>query len=104
SVAWRQSGGIAPSERSPAAPPSIARTRASVGGTMGSPSHHWRSQNAARTASAVSVTVTGAVRPAPTEGGLREVLAGAARPISPVAALPVLALDLPSRVVIWSTA
>src|SRR2546422_5275495 len=59
SVAWRQSGGIAPRLRSGGALPSIARTRSSVGGTMGSPSHHSRSQNAARSASGVSDTVTG---------------------------------------------
>ena len=94
SVANRQSGGITPSDRSPGAPPSIARTRASVGGTIGKPSHHCRSQKAASTASGVSRTVisvvAGTVRPAWTEGGLREVLAGSARAISPVS--PVLLL------------
>src|SRR2546425_6775305 len=73
SVAWRQSGGIAPRLRSGGALPSIARTRSSVGGTMGSPSHHSRSQNAARSASGVSDTVTGDARSDTTVGGLSEV-------------------------------
>src|SRR6267378_1285732 len=54
SVASRQSGGTGPSDRSAGAPSSMARTRASVGGTIGRPSHQPRSQNAARTASGSS--------------------------------------------------
>jgi hypothetical protein len=61
SVAWRQRGGMTPRERSGGAPPSMAWTRASVGGTIGSPSHQSRSQKAARTPSGVSGTEMGCV-------------------------------------------
>src|SRR5207245_1808052 len=94
SVANRQSGGITPSDRSPGAPPSIARTRASVGGTIGQPSHHCRSPPAASTAAGVSgavlLVVAGNVRPAWTDGGRGAGLPGSGRAISPVS--PVLLL------------
>src|SRR5438477_314348 len=65
--------------------PSIARTRSSVGGTMGSPSHHSRSQNAARSASGVSDTVTGDARSDTTVDGLSEVRGAPTRRVPPVA-------------------
>ena len=110
SVTRRQSGGITPSDRSGWAPSSIARTRSSVGGTIGSPSHHWRSQKAARTASGVSViaiaasskpagfVVAGSVRPPWIEGGLRRARAGSDTPGLAVA------LCVASRDASWSTA
>ena len=51
SVACRHSGGMAPSERAPSRPPSIAATRSGVGATIGSPSDHWRELNSVRSRS-----------------------------------------------------
>src|SRR6185436_8589471 len=59
-VVTRQPGGMSPSSSPGARPPaaSIARTRASVGGTTGSPSDHCSAQKCASTASWLSASST----------------------------------------------